>query len=318
MSEQKIWAYFLQLSIHMWDDENTQPRGMYLAPRYTDENGCDVATWDELVRFIAERKYNMCVIDVGDGIQYESHPEISAPDAWSKDFLKKKLDEMRALGIEPIPKLNFSACHHCWLREYRRMVSTPTYYRVCADVIAEVCEAFGYPRLFHLGMDEENAPNQVYREMTIIRGEKLLWHDMDFFFRECEKHGARPWVWSDYYWHHPDLFRKYMPKSVMQSNWFYYMFREDPARPGHLYTAIETYEELDRLGYDQIPGCSTWNNNTNTFQTLAFCKDRLNDALLKGFLTIPWTSNKADDEYMMKNDAHRLFVARQKVYPETL
>ena len=55
-------------------------------------NNVDLAIWDETVRFLAERKYNVLMIDVGDGIKYESHPEISAPDAWDKDFLKKKLD----------------------------------------------------------------------------------------------------------------------------------------------------------------------------------------------------------------------------------
>ena len=100
MSDSKmIWSYFLQLSVHMWDDENSPPRGWYLPVRYQEENGCDIALWDEMVKFIAERKFNMCVIDVGDGIQYDSHPEVSAPDAWSKDFLKQKLDEMRALGM---------------------------------------------------------------------------------------------------------------------------------------------------------------------------------------------------------------------------
>ena len=317
MSKNLIWAYFYQLSLHMWDDENTQPRGWYLDTRHSAENGCDVGLWDEMMQFIAERGYNMCVIDVGDGIRYESHPEVSAPDAWDKDFLKKKLDEMRALGIEPIPKLNFSACHHCWLHQYRRMVSTPEYYRVCADLIGEVCEAFGNPRFFHLGLDEENEPNQRFREMTIIRGEKLWWHDAYFFFAECEKHGARPWVWSDYYWDHPDLFTKYMPKSVLQSNWFYYKFMD--AAPGEKpHRAICAYEDLDRLGYDQIPGCSTWNNNQNTYQTLAFGRDKLSENLLLGYMTIPWCGNKRDDEYILKNDAHRLYLARKAVYPETL
>ena len=155
MTEPMIWSYLLHLSTHMWDDEHSASRGYYLPSQYTPENNVDLATWDETVRALGERKYNMVIIDLGDAVKYESHPEISAPDAWDKDFLKKKLDEMRALGIEPIPKLNFSACHHTWLKEYTRMVSSPIYYKVCADLIGEVCELFGNPRLFHLGFDEE-------------------------------------------------------------------------------------------------------------------------------------------------------------------
>ena len=124
MENKMIWAYFLQLSDHMWDDENTPPRGLFLEPSYQPENKTDLAVWDEMVQFIAKLNYNMLVVDVGDGVQFESHPEISAPNAWTKELLQTKLAELRALGIEPIPKLNFSACHHTWLKQYRHMVST--------------------------------------------------------------------------------------------------------------------------------------------------------------------------------------------------
>lgn len=317
MENKLIWAYFLQLSDHMWDDENTPPRGLFREPSYKPENVTDLAVWDEIVQFIASLKYNMLVIDVGDGVQYESHPDVSAPNAWSRELLQKKLAELRALGIEPIPKLNFSACHHTWLKQYRHMVSTEIYYKVCADLIAEVCELFGSPRLFHLGMDEENAPNQVFREMTVIRGEKLWWHDCHFLFGECEKHGARPWVWSDYMWYHPDLFEKYMPKSVMQSNWYYGQFvglRDTDAGCARL----RVYEKLSQLGYDQIPSCSTWANNINPYQTVAVGKNFISSDSLKGFMTIPWTSTHRDSIYTLQNDAYRLYLARKKLYPETL
>ena len=64
---------------------------------YTEENGTDIAVWDETIGYIAKHGFNAVLIDVGDGIQYERHPEISAPDAWSKDFLKTKLDEIREI-----------------------------------------------------------------------------------------------------------------------------------------------------------------------------------------------------------------------------
>lgn len=313
MAANKIWSYFLQLSVHMWDDENSPPRGWDIETRYNENNNCDPVMWDEIVDFIAERKFNMCVIDVGDGIHYESHPEISAPDAWDKDYMRQKLDAMRAKGIEPVPKLNFSACHHTWLKEYRHKVSTPEYYRACADVIGEVCEVFGNPRLFHLGMDEENYGNQRYREMVTIRGDRLWWHDMYFFFAECEKHGARPWIWSDYYWDHPDLFEKNMPKSVLQSNWYYYHFNGDTENK-----SISAYRRLDELGFDQVPGSSTWSVDVNERETLLYCKKRLDDSRLLGYLTIPWTGNTRDDEFRLKNDAHRFYLARREVYPESL
>ncbi len=330
MKDKLIWAYFFQLSNHMWDDENTKARGWFLpeatAPIGSYEEGKDYATynyvdvelWDEMVQFIAERKYNMLVIDVGDGIKYESHPDVSAPDAWDKDFLKKKLDELRTLGIEPIPKLNFSSGHHAWLKIYRRMLSTPQYYQVCSDIIGEVCEVFDNPRFMHLGLDEEAPFVLNIREGAFVRGEKLWWHDVYFFFSECEKHGVRPWVWSDYYWNHPDLFVKNMPKSVLQSNWYYGWFKDfDDGNRNKL--MIQTYEELDKLGYDQIPSCSTWSTVVNPYQTVAYGKNKLSEERLLGYMIIPWTyAHNRDVEYTLKDDAHRLYIARKRLYPETM
>ena len=314
-----IWSYFLQLSNHMWNPIGGGTTNAYRTDYSSlPENGTDVETWDKLVDFIAEREFNMLVIDVGDAIQYESHPEISAPDAWSKDFMKQKLAEIRAKGIEPIPKLNFSMGHCVWLKEYRYMISTPTYYKVCADLIAEVCELFDYPRLFHLGMDEETVQHQTRQPLCIVRQGEHWWHDAFFLFKECEKHGARPWVWSDYYWHHPDLFKKNMPKSVLQSNWCYRSIVNPPNEIQQ--TRVQTYLDLNEMGYDQVPTPSTWGIPTglNEFETLGWCRDHIDPELLKGFLTVPWNWTMPYLEYFLKNDAHMFYSARKMHYPETL
>ena len=317
MKNEMLWGAMLYLSDHQWSDEHTPAGGWYYDKPYNENISTEVEAWDKAVKFMAERKYNLTLIDVGDGIKYESHPEISAPNAWDKEFLKKKLAEMRALGIEPIPKLNFSACHHTWLKEYTRMVSSPIYYRVCADLIHEVCELFGNPRLFHLGFDEEIELLQRNLEKVIVRGEKLWWNDLFFFAGECEKHGARPWIWSDYFWHHPDLFKKNMPKSILQSNWFYNTFTDWPE--GHRYrTAIETYDILNELGYDQVPTGSTWSRHQNLYQTVAYAKNRFDPTLLKGFMAAPWLMTTREDRFRLLDDAERLYAARQKLYPETL
>ena len=314
-----IWSYFLQLSNHMWNPIGVPSASPYLVDGSSGvNNNTDIETWDKLVDFIAERQYNMLVIDVGDAIKYDSHPEISAPDAWDKDFLKKKLDEIRAKGIEPIPKLNFSTGHCEWLKEYRLMISTPTYYKVCADLIAEVCEAFGNPRLFHIGMDEEDIGHQTKHGVAIVRQGEHWWHDAFFLFKECEKHGARPWVWSDYYWHHPELFTKNMPKSVLQSNWCYRSLTNPPNEIQQV--RVQTYLDLDRMGFDQVPTSSTWAlpYGTNEFETVGWCRDKLSPELLKGFLTVPWNWTQPHLEYFLKNDAHLFYEARKRFYPETL
>ena len=157
MKNDLIWAYMLKLSHHMWDDETSPARGWYLKPQYTETNNTDIAVWDETVKYCAECGFNLILVDVGDGVRYESHPEISAPDAWDKDFLKKKLDEMRALGIEPIPKLNFSTGHDTWLKKYRRMISTDIYYAVCADLKIRKCPK----KQFNLSQIRADKPERI-------------------------------------------------------------------------------------------------------------------------------------------------------------
>lgn len=335
MKKDFMWAYMLMLSNHYCDDQNGLPRGLYLKRDYTEENNIDLETWDSMVEFLAEKKYNTILVDLGDQVIYDSHPEISAPGAFSKELVKKKLDEIRALGMTPIPKLNFSACHHVWLHQYNRMVGTPKYYEVVSDLIAEVCELFDNPELFHLGLDEENYDCQYkWNEKILIRGEALWWHDLYFYFNEVEKNGVRPWVWSDYVWHHPDLFFKKMPHEVLQSNWYYENWQDysNVYYDGHgisdsgylanfdLTNKIcqDTYERLDKAGYEDVPTCSTYASQRNQFQTLYHCKEKISEEHLKGFMTAPWRATGASEKYMLLNDANRFYLARKDVYPESL
>ena len=198
------------------------------------------------------------------------------------------------------------------------MISTPTYYKVCADLIAEVCEVFDNPRLFHLGMDEEDIGHQTLHGVAVVRQGEQWWQDAFFLFKECEKHGARPWVWSDYYWHHPELFKKNMPKSVLQSNWCYRSIVNPPDDIQK--TRVQAYLDLNELGYDQVPTPSTWGmpNGINVFETVGWCRDNIDPKLLTGFLTVPWAHTRPHLEFYLKNDAHMLYTARGRFYPETL
>ena len=322
MEKNMIWGYMLYLSNHMWADETSQPLRYsppFNATMYEDNINTEIQAWDKIVAFLAERQYNLVLIDVGDGIRYESHPEVSAPNAWDKDFLRGKLAQMRALGLEPIPKLNFSACHDTWMKKYRRMVSTPEYYTFCADVIREVCEVFDHPRFFHIGFDEETEGAQKNYEMVIIRNAELWWHDLYFVCKECEKHGARPWMWADYAWKNEELFLQRMPRSVLQSNWFYPQFQDwSKTSLSHRDKCIECYEMLDRNGFDQIPTGSTWNHVSNLYQTLAHGKQVLSSERVMGYMTAPWLPTREEDYYGHCCEADRLYRARAALYPDTL
>ncbi len=310
-----IFSYFLQISNHMWLDRDSITPGWVVQEKWDENNNTDEEVFDRLVDFIAERKYNMLIIDVGDGVKLDSHPEIAAPDAWSKEKLAKKLEYIRGKGIEPVPKMNFSCCHNTWQKKWRFMTGTPEHIAFCKDLIREVSSLFG-SKYFHLGLDEETYEHQKYNGVAIVRNEKVFWHDCYELFDCCLECGARPWVFSDYYWHHPDLFVKYMPKTVLQSNWYYGTFDTRPEAPR--YNTIMTYNRLDELGYDQVPVCSTWSSTSNAKQTLAYCKEKLSADRLLGFMTIPWRNTTATEYYTLMSDADRLYTARKLHYPDTL
>ena len=162
-----IWAYLLHLSYNMWSDRDVpERREHYSAKPYLR---LDISLWNDILRRMADVGMNMVLIDLGDGVKYESHPEIAVRDAWTVNRLKDELSKIREMGLEPIPKLNFSACHDAWLGPYSRCVSTDTYYEVCRDLISEVIEIFDKPRFFHLGMDEETARHQRYYNYVMVR-----------------------------------------------------------------------------------------------------------------------------------------------------
>ncbi len=276
-----IWGILLHLSYNMWADREAAEWGAEHVS-YRPDLRFDETLWNDLLRRAAGAGANMVVLDLGDGVQYRSHPEIAVRGAWSTERLQQELEQMRRLGLEPIPKLNFSACHDAWLGPYARCVSTDTYYAVCRDLIAEVLELFGRPRFFHLGMDEETAEHQRYYEYVVIRQYDLWWHDLYTLVEQVERGGSRAWVWSDYVWHHPEAFYRKMPRSVLQSNW-YYGASFDPQ-----IAYVRAYAELEAHGYDQVPTGSNWEADENFGSTVRFCRERIAPERLWGFLQTVW------------------------------
>lgn len=293
-ADQKIWASLIHLSFNMWEDHNDlidHPTNINLRARVFDPNlRLDEALWNDVLLKMKQSGMNMILIDVGDGIQYQSHPEISVKGAWSHEKLRAELRKIREMGIEPIPKLNFSTGHDAWLGEYSKMVSTPKYYDVCKNVINEVVDLFDKPRFFHIGFDEEDYENQKYYNHIVLRNNDAWWKDFYFFVDEVEKAGSRSWIWSDMAWHYPDIFFNKMPKSVLQSNWYYGSDFKDTS-----FIRVKNYLELEKHGYDQIP-CSGYYqghdakhySETGISGTVEFCKKHIDDKRLFGFMQTNW------------------------------
>ena len=73
------------------------------------------------------------VAESGEGIVLPSHPELAVKGSWSPDKMRDEIKRLNGLGLEVVPKLNFSATHDAWLKDYARMVSTQKYYEVVKD-----------------------------------------------------------------------------------------------------------------------------------------------------------------------------------------
>ena len=294
-----IWANLLHLSYNMWEDNTpekyrtkTYPSNdcketMTWAQHYHPELTFDKNVWDQLLEKMVEVGMNMVVIDLGDGVRYDSHPEIAVKGAWTPSQLKEEVRRIRRMGLEPIPKLNFSTGHKAWLGPYQRMISTEKYYTVCKNLIEEVCQIFDTPRFFHLGMDEETAWHQKTHEYVVIRQGELWWHDFYYLIDVVQKQNVRPWIWSDYGWDHPDDFFRKMPKSVLQSNWYYASQFEKIDNPiNEKY--VRLYDKLEAHGFDQVPTGSNLQDDYNFEKTVAYCTKIVHPDRLKGFMQTIW------------------------------
>lgn len=292
MTKEMIWSYLLHLGNNMWGDFGPGDGGECLKTKAVQ---CDRTAWDKIVDYLHEKKCcNTILIDVGDGVEYESHPEINAPGCRTKKELADDIARMRSLGFKVYPKLNFSAAHDKWMGIYSRMLSTPAYYAFCKDVIDEISELFGKPELFHLGLDEECFSTQENSHMCIIRGFDMYWHDAHYLFKLVEANSARPWMWADHVWHNPksmDAFINKASKDVLYSNWYYGNWEHTN---GFLYDSMKGYEVLEAHGFDQLPcgGTATMAPeycHDNMKLTVENCSRIVAPERLCGFMMTSWS-----------------------------
>lgn len=293
--KEMIWGNLIQLSFNMWEDRVAPERPTRY---YRPELRFDEPLWRDLLQQMAAAGMNMVVIDLGDGVRYKSHPEIAVKNAWSPAKLRQEIARARDLGLEPIPKMNFSASHDTWLGEYSRCLSTPRYYQVCRDLIAEAIELFDKPRFFHLGMDEETPRHQRYYGMAIIRQHELWWHDLMLYVKAVEDGGVRPWIWADFIWHHREDFLQKMPRSVLQSNWYYDMKFEAETEEAQR-SWVDAYRVLEQTGYDQVPTGSNVCDAQNFPRTVEYCRKIIDPSRLFGFLQSTW--QPTTEEYRAKH-----------------
>lgn len=294
----EIWANLLHMGWNMWVDKPHDP-SKHPGHGEADCIRFDRSVWNRLTERMAEIGMNVIVMDLGEFMVLPSHPELAVRGSWSPDEMRTELARLRGLGLEPVPKCNFSTAHDTWLKDYHRMVSTSVYYRVCADVIRDVCEIFDRPRFFHLGYDEETATNHVNHRYCVVRQGELWWHDLDFFARTCLDLGMRPWIWADAWTHKGDEFIRRMSKDVLLSGWYYKLGFEND-KDGFWSPLWREFAAFERAGFDQIPCSSNFFDDGSFEGLVARCDKLIAPQRLKGYLMAPWKIT-LPGEYERKN-----------------
>ena len=320
-----FWSIYVELGQNMW---------------FTEDQKLDFeeAAWDRLLDMAGVYGINQIVLDLGEGVVYKSHPELAKEGAWSTDRVRAEVKRCRERGIELIPKLNFSATHHMWLGEYRRMMSTKIYYDVCRDLIEELADLFDRPRFIHIGMDEEGDP-QFFKEMDMVhyRQGELIWHDLGYLCDCVKATGATPWIWGDMCVYAPKEFRKRIAYGdVILSPWVYFAIRREhwtlvaskqryiDSNEGKMgVTYMEeapiwqamTKEGVNGAndGYKTVPCCSVWGE-------CEYCSDDVVEHFvancdpenLIGFMTAPWVKTTMENIDNIELSMKTLAAAREK------
>ena len=301
----------IHLGANMWTDVYTsmKPRDV----RWDDKVAADHLrakddVWHEVTAAMAKTKMNMVVIDLGEAVEYPSHPELAVRGTWSIPKVRRELDRLREMGLEPIPKMNFSTTHNTWMKEWRHRVSTPEYMQTVKDVIYDVADIFDHPRLMHIGYDEETIGHQGgwgNYQYVVVRRRELWWKDFLYTVQCVRDTGARAWCFSDQAWCDPDLFEKLMPKDVVQCPWNCVKSKSHPEW-------MTSIEKIGEMGLDVIADCSTYpdelvkpkpnaekktfvytpidraNPNTQVKTMMAYCREKIPSAQMKGFIVCPW------------------------------
>ncbi len=316
----KVWATLLRLGVNTnAKPGDCRPCEMENEFRYHEKLFCDREIWRKVTEYLPTQGINTVVIDINEGVKLKSHPELAVLGSWEVEEFKEELERLRKLGLNPIPKYNFSCAHNAWLKGYANQVGSDTYRKVCEDIVRETIEIFDKPDFFHLGFDSEALDEQKYSAVKVIRSWKQKTEDALALFDICLKEGVRPWIWMNAAnleeFGGEKRFRENIPKEVLISNRCYMAVH--PADVGETEppnTAL--YRKLGEWGYQQIPTCYKRNLAYNVRQTMRFGKGEIAEGSVQGYIMASWTPTMPDYYYDLLYDADLFGWAKRGIYPE--
>jgi hypothetical protein len=143
----------------------------------------------EVVDALAAVGMNMLAIDLDDGVEFKSHPELKRHYTVPMSHLEELVGHARSIGLEIVPKLNFSKGsqrHNDWFSPHHELPDNDEYYRLAFEVIDEVIDVCKPERYFFIGMDEDmqrsdaqyiSVIKRLHSELTQRKLKTIMWND---------------------------------------------------------------------------------------------------------------------------------------------
>jgi hypothetical protein len=102
-----IWGALLHMGTNMWSDVPVKQWGAFKPEEVhliceADHLRFDETVWQTLTARMKAAGMNLVVIDLGEALQYQSHPELSVKGSWPIARFRAELTRLRAMGLEPI------------------------------------------------------------------------------------------------------------------------------------------------------------------------------------------------------------------------
>ena len=218
---EKMWGVLFHFG-ELWGATSYESLGI-------DRFRLDKRIWNRAIDKCVEVGVDTIILDLCEGIVYKSHPELAVPGAWTYEEFHEEIKRVISLGIKVIPKFNFSAAHDSWLKEYGEdLMSTPTYYKVCKDLIEEAYELFEHPEYIHLGLDEESP--DIRTPENHFRTKEMIYHDYNYLINCVRETGAKPCMWNTIFLHWEDAY-DHIDKDVTIYTEMYYTYKKEDWSP---------------------------------------------------------------------------------------
>jgi hypothetical protein len=183
----------------------------------------DLDVAKSLIRRIADARMNAVMIDIENAVRYRSHPEIARSHSAPMSDLRQMVRLARKLGLEVIPKTNFSKSprhgHNDWFEPYHRLPDGPEYFRRAGMIMDELIGAVK-PRYYQIGMDEDKERGKkTYIEAVKELRKHLLGRDvMPIMWIDLDK-GYQP---KDFRNKMETAARVLPRKNLVMNHWQYY------------------------------------------------------------------------------------------------